>query len=455
MATLFATVDRFKNDTYIKDNFVIKASTGSRSAAETTDDDLQIQPGSSLNVYIVTGDITISANGTVTMVEDGTVYAFGHPFFGFGEVEMPFHQAAVITTLSDYLGSYKMAGGNAGSAAGTITNDYYSAIKGRIGQAPRTLAVGLDVHGKEGFRTINVEIAHIPLMTKVFIDGVILNSIHDGYKEVGFMPAGTAQEMAVTTEIQFDEGLPSIVMSGFYYFGSLQTLYNWNFPLPGAIQTYVGELSSLIAELEERGILPKIRSIGARVVFGKVPEKEPVSPVGGNVTIKKVTPKLKEVARGSNVPVDLIFNSLRGNKIVESTMTVSVPVPSDVSFGTDIIMSVGRGVQLMSPTDSVGATQEYLVQYYRHLFQPGIFIRLDYQVADKMASRETGVNVELSSLYPTLTVKTTTKKSFLYVVSTSFVINSKDTASATLKVEDETKKKPTPKKKDSWFQIDY
>ena len=65
-------------------------------------------PGAPVGVELVRGDLSVAASGTVTRVDDDVVYAFGHPFFGSGPVEMPMATAEVVHTLADWSGSYHM-----------------------------------------------------------------------------------------------------------------------------------------------------------------------------------------------------------------------------------------------------------------------------------------------------------------------------------------------------------
>ena len=49
----------------------------------------RLEAGSSVNVEMIRGDISYSANGTVTYVDGDKVYAFGHPNLGAGSTDCP------------------------------------------------------------------------------------------------------------------------------------------------------------------------------------------------------------------------------------------------------------------------------------------------------------------------------------------------------------------------------
>ena len=70
--------------------------SGSAAGAVPPPDDpnAPLQAGDAIGVSLVRGDLTMGATGTVTMVEDGRVYAFGHPFFNLGPTEFPMTRAS-------------------------------------------------------------------------------------------------------------------------------------------------------------------------------------------------------------------------------------------------------------------------------------------------------------------------------------------------------------------------
>ena len=50
-----------------------------------------------ISVQLMTGDMVMSADGTVTYVDGHKIYAFGHRFLAAGSTELPFSRADVLT----------------------------------------------------------------------------------------------------------------------------------------------------------------------------------------------------------------------------------------------------------------------------------------------------------------------------------------------------------------------
>ena len=59
------------------------------SAANLGAASTKLEPGSSVNVELIRGDLSWSANGTVTWVDGNKVYAFGHPNLAAGPTDVP------------------------------------------------------------------------------------------------------------------------------------------------------------------------------------------------------------------------------------------------------------------------------------------------------------------------------------------------------------------------------
>src|SRR6185436_7155916 len=87
--------------------FLPLQSGGSSSATAAAT--APLQPGSAVGVKLVRGDVDMTATGTVTWVDGDSVYAFGHPLYGLGEVDLPLTEARVETILPSLEQSSKIA----------------------------------------------------------------------------------------------------------------------------------------------------------------------------------------------------------------------------------------------------------------------------------------------------------------------------------------------------------
>jgi len=133
--------------------------------------------GSPIGVALARGDWSFAATGTVTAVEDGIVYAFGHPFMGTGAVRFPMHEATVVHTLADALGSRKLA--TIGDEVGVITDDRLTAIVGNLNDRVAMIPMDIRVHsaGSDTPRNAHVEFVDVPGLTPLLAALSVSNSI--------------------------------------------------------------------------------------------------------------------------------------------------------------------------------------------------------------------------------------------------------------------------------------
>ncbi len=102
-------------------------------------------PGSAVSVGMSSGDVSIGAVGTVAYVDGKSVWAFGHSFDGAGARSLLLQDAyvsAVINNplqLADVGGTYKFSGPV--HTVGTVTDDGFNAVAGRVGAFPTTTRV--------------------------------------------------------------------------------------------------------------------------------------------------------------------------------------------------------------------------------------------------------------------------------------------------------------------------
>jgi len=119
-----------------------------------------LAPGAPVAVEWVRGDLRMAASGTVTLIDDDVVYAFGHSMFGSGRVEMPMAPAEVIHTVADLAGSYHLV--EVGPSVGAVLEDRQSAIVGRIGHEARMIPMELRVRGGD----YREHVAHFEIVAK-------------------------------------------------------------------------------------------------------------------------------------------------------------------------------------------------------------------------------------------------------------------------------------------------
>jgi SpoIVB peptidase S55 len=135
-----------------------------------------LKPGSAVATQLLSGDMDLSATGTVTWVEGNSVLAFGHPFLSMGPVSMPMAQAQVLTVLPSLYRSFKFAA--TGPVLGSITQDRSTGILGTFGtQAPMvpiTVRISSDLIPAQVYHFQAVHNSMLtPILAAIAIDNVL------------------------------------------------------------------------------------------------------------------------------------------------------------------------------------------------------------------------------------------------------------------------------------------
>ncbi len=132
----------------------------------------QLVPGACLVVPLVSGDMTIAVYGTVTEVRDGTVYGFGHPFMGYGAVDLPMATGKVHTVITSLVRSNKLA--KVVETVGAFTNDEGAGVLGKIGAEAQTFPLAVRIERYNDIeRAYNCRAASNRILTPTLIRAVI------------------------------------------------------------------------------------------------------------------------------------------------------------------------------------------------------------------------------------------------------------------------------------------
>ena len=83
--------------------------SGTGGTAATPPSTRPLAPGDAVGVSLIEGDLSLGGTGTVTHVEGGRVYAFGHPFYNLGPTEFPMTRAYVHALLPSLMSSTKLS----------------------------------------------------------------------------------------------------------------------------------------------------------------------------------------------------------------------------------------------------------------------------------------------------------------------------------------------------------
>jgi len=122
--------------------------SGGGRPADKMGDPKNLQPGSMISAQLLSGDFSISADGTVTCIDGEHIYAFGHRFMASGPSDIPFARAEVLALLPNVANSFKISA--AREWMGSLTDDRSTAVSGVMGRRAAMVPVEIRV-GKNAY----------------------------------------------------------------------------------------------------------------------------------------------------------------------------------------------------------------------------------------------------------------------------------------------------------------
>lgn len=162
-----------------------------------------VVPGSMISVQLLSGDMSISADGTVTYVDGKHLYAFGHQFLNGGSTELPFARSEVITVLSTLNTSFKLSVPK--EWVGTILSDRNTAIAGEIGRRAQTIPATITVRSAvTGPHVYHINVVNDRLLTPFVTQTALFSSLDSTERSVG------ASTLQLTERISFEGARPPL-----------------------------------------------------------------------------------------------------------------------------------------------------------------------------------------------------------------------------------------------------
>jgi hypothetical protein len=156
-----------------------------------------------ISVGLITGDMNMTADGTVTYVDGKRIYAFGHRFLDIGSIEFPFARSEVIASIPTLNSSFKLSVPR--EWMGTILSDRNTAVAGELGRPSHTVPLTISVRaGSSRARNYHLQVVNDRLLTPFLTQAALFSTIDATERTVG---VGT---MRLTGEVQFEGALPPL-----------------------------------------------------------------------------------------------------------------------------------------------------------------------------------------------------------------------------------------------------
>jgi len=267
-----------------------------------------LKPGSMISVMLLTGDMSVGADGTVTHIDGRNVYAFGHRFLSIGTIEAPFATAEVLTLLPSLATSFKISAPR--ELMGTITQDRSTAVTGVLGQRAAMVPVSISVTRRSGAATLGeradyrMEMVSDRFLSPFLVQMALFSAIDATERTIG------SSTLAVRGEFDFGDGTAPV---------KLDNMYAGEFSLPQ--QASLGAAVPLAYALQSGFDSLQLKNV--RLEIDSYDERK-------QSQIDQVWTSGREVRPGEAVDLTVV---LVGNNGVETVRKVSWRVPVGAPAG--------------------------------------------------------------------------------------------------------------------------
>jgi hypothetical protein len=287
---------------------VLPGGVASSGQGGTANGAQRLVPGGAVAVALATGDITLAATGTVSLLRGREVVAFGHPLLGLGEVALPLCHAEVLTILPSQMQSVKVA--NIGPVIGTIRQDRLSAVAGELGPGPAMIPVSITRTG--GAPPLRFAAARHPQLAPLVVG------------------AGISQAVLGANDAGFHEGFR--VASRLTFPGGQEWRQNL---LHAGGQGFAQALGEIVQSLGAVLQNPLARTFPESIHLEVEALRDPPG-----VTVERFVLSRASVGPGAELTADLAWRDARG---AGAHLSVTLPVAPEWSGRTlEVVLAPGR-----------------------------------------------------------------------------------------------------------------
>jgi len=172
-------------------------------------DPSKLQPGSMISVELMTGDMSVGADGTLTCIDGDRIFAFGHRFLAVGPTDLPFTRSEVMTLLANVNTSFKIS--SARELMGTISQDRDTAITGTLGKRATMLPLDISVdEGGANAGDFHMEMVNDRFLSPFLLQMAVFSSIDSTERSTG------ASSIEVNGSIEFENRRESVNLHNIY-----------------------------------------------------------------------------------------------------------------------------------------------------------------------------------------------------------------------------------------------
>lgn len=289
-----------------------------------------LQPGDTVSMILMSGDINLASGCTVTYNDGSRILICGHAFLNVGPLNMPMAKGEILWTLASAFQPTKVS--NAMDVVGTFKQDRHLGMMGVLGEKPRMIPVhiklrSLDPQGT-AFKTKDL---HFEVMeSQKFTSQLMMLGLFNAISGMNEFADDTTYRISANVTLADGQKLDLNTMQA-----------PSEAPVPSSLQAamWFGEKFSRLF-----GNAVKMPDLGpVEAVIDLIPERR-------TAAIESAWIPTSEVEAGAEVPVKVYLRPYRGGRLEKD---LKLQLPRGIPPGTYRILlsdaGVLNGMQALTP----------------------------------------------------------------------------------------------------------
>ncbi|MGB9893084.1 MAG: SpoIVB peptidase S55 domain-containing protein [Candidatus Saccharicenans sp.] len=295
---------------------VLSANPSSAQTLQLTPQPVVLNEGQAVGLQLMTGDLDLTAVGTVTYVDGNQILALGHPFYNLGAVDYGLTKAEVLAVVPSLETSFKLA--TTGQLIGRVSQDRSSGVLAEVGRFPHYIPINIELQDsptrKKQFK---LKIVNDQILSPALINVGLSTLISTEQRSYGNL------SVDFEADIYLDQGMNV----------HLEDLFSGNLDNPTT------NLSGLVAAVVYLLKNNEFQEVGINQIDLKVRALEQIR----TATLEKVLLDKYEVAPGEVMKIRVYFRTLSNELKTEEVEFSAPPLPPGSEF--DLIVAEASYIQ--------------------------------------------------------------------------------------------------------------
>lgn len=161
----------------------INAGPSGQALENISFQNIRLRGGDPVGAQLISGDMDMTAIGTVTYVEGDKVLAFGHPLYNLGGVDYIMTKAKILTLVPSLQTSSKLAVTDI--PIGRFTQDRNAGIFGEMGKSPKLIPINIKLVNAHEEKNYTVNVVEDKILTPSLVNVVISNILYAEERAIG------------------------------------------------------------------------------------------------------------------------------------------------------------------------------------------------------------------------------------------------------------------------------